>query len=144
MHYAGEDSSARIGEDGIKKCKTGVSPFSTGKTMEEVSAGFGVAFPGEYESGDFEEDYDDINDDLFVLLPPLSSFTIRHSTTGQRHSCQMKTIFKVVNNYVDHFHSLSLCFCKMSFLLHCSIIIYLYKPSLFFCYLLLKALCAFL
>ena len=71
MHCAGEDSSARIGEDGIKKCKTGVSPFSTGKTMEEVSAGFGVAFPGEYESGDFEEDYDDMNDDLFVLPPPL-------------------------------------------------------------------------
>ena len=49
MHCAGEDSSARIGEDGIKKCKTGVSPFSPGKTMEEVSAGFGVAFPGEYD-----------------------------------------------------------------------------------------------
>ena len=77
MHYAGEDSSARIGEDGIKKCKTGVSPFSPGKTMEEVSAGFGVAFPGEYESGDFEEDYDDINDDLFVLLPPLSPLDIQ-------------------------------------------------------------------
>ena len=77
VHYAGEDSSARIGEDGIKKCKTGVSPFSTGKTMEEVSAGFGVAFPGEYESGDFEEDYDDINDDLFVLLPPLSPLDIQ-------------------------------------------------------------------
>ena len=77
MHYAGEDSSARIGEDGIKKCKTGVSPFSTGKTMEEVSAGFGVAFPGEYESGDFEEDYDDINDDLFVLPPPLSPLDIQ-------------------------------------------------------------------
>ena len=97
MHFAGEDSSARIGEDGIKKCKTGVSPFSPGKTMEEVSAGFGVAFPGEYESGDFEEDYDDMNDDLFVLPP--SSFNIRHSATGQRHSCQRKTIFKVVNNY---------------------------------------------
>ena len=77
MHYAGEDSSARIGEDGIKKCKTGVSPFSTGKTMEEVSAGFGVAFPGEYESGDFEEDYDDMNDDLFVLPPPLSPLDIQ-------------------------------------------------------------------
>ena len=77
VHYAGEDSSARIGEDGIKKCKTGVSPFSTGKTMEEVSAGFGVAFPGEYESGDFEEDYDDINDDLFVLPPPLSPLDIQ-------------------------------------------------------------------
>ena len=76
-HYAGEDSSARIGEDGIKKCKTGVSPFSPGKTMEEVSAGFGVAFPGEYESGDFEEDYDDMNDDLFVLLPPLSPLDIQ-------------------------------------------------------------------
>ena len=77
MHYAGEDSSARIGEDGIKKCKTGVSPFSTGKTMEEVSAGFGVAFPGEYELGDFEEDYDDMNDDLFVLPPPLSPLDIQ-------------------------------------------------------------------
>ena len=77
MHCAGEDSSARIGEDGIKKCKTGVSPFSTGKTMEEFSAGFGVAFPGEYESGNFEEDYDDINDDLFVLLPPLSLLDIQ-------------------------------------------------------------------
>ena len=77
VNCAGEDSSARIGEDGIKKCKTGVSPFSTGKTMEEVSAGFGVAFPGEYESGDFEEDYDDINDDLFVLPPPLSPLDIQ-------------------------------------------------------------------
>ena len=54
MHCAGEDSSARIGEDGINKCRTGVSPK---KTMEEVSAGFGVAFLGKYESGDFEEDY---------------------------------------------------------------------------------------
>ena len=74
---AGEDSSAKIGEDGIKKCRTGVSPFSPEKTMEEVSAGFGVAFPGEYESGDFEEDYDDINDDLFVLPPPLSPLDIQ-------------------------------------------------------------------
>ena len=46
MHCGGEDSSARISEDGIKKCITGVSPFSLEKTMEEVSAGFGVAFPG--------------------------------------------------------------------------------------------------
>ena len=38
---------------------------------------FGVAFPGEYESGDFEEDYDDINDDLFVLPPPLSPLDIQ-------------------------------------------------------------------
>ena len=52
VHRAGEDSSARIGEDGIKKCRTGVSPFSPEKTMEEVSAGFGVAFPGRYESAD--------------------------------------------------------------------------------------------
>ena len=44
MHCAGEDSSARIGEDGIKKCRTGVSPFSPEKTMEEVSTGFGVLF----------------------------------------------------------------------------------------------------
>ena len=46
MHHAGEDSSASIGEDGIKKCRTGVSPFSPEKTMKEVSTGFGVAFPG--------------------------------------------------------------------------------------------------
>ena len=42
--------------------------------MEEVSAGFGVAFPGKYESGDFEEDYEDIEGDPFVFplpLPPL-------------------------------------------------------------------------
>ena len=64
---AGEDSSAKIGEDGIKKCRTGVSPFSPEKTMEEVSVGFGVAFPGKCESGDFEEDYEDMKDDLFVL-----------------------------------------------------------------------------
>ena len=32
-HCAGEDSSARTGEDGIKKCRTGVSPFSPEKTM---------------------------------------------------------------------------------------------------------------
>ena len=65
---AGEDSSARTGEDGIKKYRTGVSPFSPEKTMEEVSAGFGVAFPGKYESGDFEEDYEDMEDDPFVSL----------------------------------------------------------------------------
>ena len=63
MNCAGEDSSARIGEDGIKKCKTGVSPFSPGKIMEEVSSGFGVAFPGKYESGDFEEDYELLDKD---------------------------------------------------------------------------------
>ena len=74
MHCAGEDSSARIGEDGIKKCRTGVSPFSPGKIMEEVSSGFGVAFPGKYESGDFEEDYEDMENGPFVFslpLPPL-------------------------------------------------------------------------
>ena len=68
MHCAGEDSSARIGEDGINKCRTGVSPK---KTMEEVSAGFGVAFLGKYESGDFEEDYEDMEDD--PSSPPSSS-----------------------------------------------------------------------
>ena len=41
------------------------------------------------------------------------------------------TVFKVVNYYVNHFHSLSLYFCKMSLLLHCSIIINLFKPCLF-------------
>ena len=42
--------------------------------MEKVSAGFGVAFPGRYESGDFEEDYEDMENDPFVFslpLPPL-------------------------------------------------------------------------
>ena len=61
MHCAGEDSSARIGEDGINKCRSGVSPK---KTMEEVSAGFGDAFLGKYESGDF--DFEDMEDDPFV------------------------------------------------------------------------------
>ena len=47
--------------------------------MEEVSAGFGVAFPGRYESGDFEEDYEEMEDDPFNLF--FSSFSpIRHST----------------------------------------------------------------
>ena len=68
---AGEDSSAKIGEDGIKKCRTGVSRFSPEKTMEEIFVGFGVAFPGKCESGDFEEDYEDMKDDPFVLPPPL-------------------------------------------------------------------------
>ena len=36
--------------------------------MKEVSTGFGVAFPGKYESGDFEEDYEDMEDDPFVSL----------------------------------------------------------------------------
>ena len=31
--------------------------------MEEVSSGFGVAFPGKYESGDFEEDYELLDKD---------------------------------------------------------------------------------
>ena len=62
--------------------------------MEEVSAGFGVAFPGRYESGDFEEDYEEMEDDPFVFPPHLSPplppplpllFPIAHSTTGQRH-----------------------------------------------------------
>ena len=51
MHCAGEDSSARIGEDGIKRCRTGMSPFSPEKTMEEVSIGFGVAFPVSMNQG---------------------------------------------------------------------------------------------
>ena len=71
VHCAGENSSARIGEEKIKKCRTGVSPFSLDKTMEEVSAGFGVAFPGKYESGEFEKDYEDMEDDPFVFPPPL-------------------------------------------------------------------------
>ena len=51
-----------------------MSPFSPEKTMGKVSAGFGVAFPGRYESGDFEEDYEDMENDPFVFslpLPPL-------------------------------------------------------------------------
>ena len=35
--------------------------------MEEVSAGFGVAFPGKFVTGDFKEDYEDMKDDPFVL-----------------------------------------------------------------------------
>ena len=54
VHCAGEDSSARIGEDGIKKCRTGVSPL----------------WPDKYESGDFEEDYEETEDDPFVSPPP--------------------------------------------------------------------------
>ena len=84
MQCAGEYSSARIGEDGIKKCKTGVSPLRPEKTMEEVSAGFGVAFHGKYESGDFEEDYEEMEEDPFNLFFSSSS-PIRHSTIGQRH-----------------------------------------------------------
>ena len=84
MQCAGEDSSARIGEDGIKKCKTGVSPLSPEKTMEEVSAGFGVTFHGKYESGDCEEDYEEMEDDPFNFF--FSSFSpIRHLTIWQRH-----------------------------------------------------------
>ena len=52
--------------------------------MEEVSAGFGVAFHGTYESGDFEEDYEEMEDDPFNLFFSSSS-PIRHSTIGQRH-----------------------------------------------------------
>ena len=44
-----------------------MSPFSPDKTIEEVSAGFGIAFPGKYESGDFEKNYKDMEDDLFVF-----------------------------------------------------------------------------
>ena len=77
IHCAGENSSARIGEDGIKKCRTGVSPFSPDKTMEEVSVGFGVAFPGQYELGDFEKDYEDMEDDPFVVPPPLLPLDIQ-------------------------------------------------------------------
>ena len=39
--------------------------------MEEVSAGFGVTFPGKYESGDFEKDYEDREDDPYAFHPPL-------------------------------------------------------------------------
>ena len=45
-----------------------MSPFSLDKTMEEVSAGFGVAFPGKYESGDFEKDYEDMEEALLCSL----------------------------------------------------------------------------
>ena len=54
-----------------------MSPFRPEETMEEVSAGFGVAFPGKYESRDFEKDYEDMEDDpngsplLFPLFSPL-------------------------------------------------------------------------
>ena len=45
--------------------------------MEEVSAGFGVAFPGKYEWGDFEKDYEDMEDDPFAFPPPLPSLDIQ-------------------------------------------------------------------
>ena len=51
----------------------------------------------------------------------------------------MKTIFKVINMLTIY----TLCFCHMSFLLYCSIIIDLCKPCLFFCYLLKKAFLCF-
>ena len=77
MHCAGEDSSPRTGEDEIKECRSGVSPFSAEKTMEEVSASFGVAFPGKYGSGDYEEDYVDMEDDPFYFPFPLPLLDIQ-------------------------------------------------------------------
>ena len=72
-----------------------MSPFSPDKTMEEVSVGFGVAFPGKYELGDFEKDYEDMEDDPFVVPPPLLPLDIQLRERTQ--NCQMKTIFKVIN-----------------------------------------------
>ena len=54
-----------------------MSPFSPEKNMEEASAGFIVVFPAKYESEDSEEDYEDLEDDSFVLLPPLPPFDIQ-------------------------------------------------------------------
>ena len=54
-----------------------MSPFSPDKTMEEVSAGFGIAFSGKYESGDFEKNYKDMEDDPFVFPPPLPPLDIQ-------------------------------------------------------------------
>ena len=45
--------------------------------MEEVSVGFGVALPGKYELGDFEKDYEDMEDDPFVVPPPLLPLDIQ-------------------------------------------------------------------
>ena len=45
--------------------------------MEEVSASFGVAFPGKYGSGDYEEDQVDMEDDPFVFPPPLPLLDIQ-------------------------------------------------------------------
>ena len=45
--------------------------------MEEVSVGFSVAFPGKYELGDFEKDYEDMEDDPFVVPPPLLPLDIQ-------------------------------------------------------------------
>ena len=100
-----------------------MSQFSPEKTMKEVSACF--AFPGKYESGDFEEDYEDMEDD-----PPSSSpldIQLLDKDTELTNENNIQG-----NQYVDHFHSLSLCFCDTSFLLYCSMIIHLYKPCLFF------------
>ena len=62
-----------------EQLKTLLSCFQVfqGRFLHFMPGSFGVAFPGEYESGDFEEDYDDINDDLFVLPPPLSPLDIQ-------------------------------------------------------------------
>lgn len=54
-----------------------MSLVSPDKTMEEVSVGFGVAFPGKYELGDFEEDYEDMEDDPLVVPPPLPPLDIQ-------------------------------------------------------------------
>ena len=45
--------------------------------MEEVSAGFGIAFSGKHESGDFEKNYEDMEDDPFVFPPSLPPLDIQ-------------------------------------------------------------------
>ena len=77
MHCAGEDSSARIGEDGIKKCRTGMSPFSPEKNHGRGFYWFWCCFSCKYESGDFEEDCEDVEDDPFVFPPPLPPLDIQ-------------------------------------------------------------------
>ena len=54
--------------------------------MEEVSAGF--AFPGKYESGDFEEDYEDMEDDPVAFPPPFPHDTLKGTELSNENNIQ--------------------------------------------------------
>ena len=89
VHCAGENSSARIGEEKIKKCRTGVSPFSLDKTMEEVSAGLVLLFLVSMNQGSLRRIMKIWK--MIHLFSPLL-FPIRHSTTGKRQLSNEKNI----------------------------------------------------
>ena len=137
VHCAGEDSSARIGEDRIKKCQRRVSPFTPEKTMEEVSAGFVLLFLVSMNQGILKRIMKIWK--MIQLLSPLPSPMIHWKV----QSCQMKTIFKVIN-MLTIFTLCLLVFVIWVFCYIVPIIIHLYKPSLFFCHLLKKALLCFI